>query len=98
MKIQLIESEIQEALQQYLKNIITISEDKNLNIEILATRGANGVTAEVTIDSVVQNTNAIEVPVVKVEPQSFQKNIEEEKKEEALVAPKKSLFAGMAIK
>ena len=98
MKIQLIESEIQEALQQYLKNIITISEDKNLNIEILATRGANGVTAEVTIDSVVQNTNAIEVPVVKVEQQSFQKNIEEEKKEETPVAPKKSLFAGMAIK
>lgn len=51
MKIQLIESEIKEALQQYLGGVVSISEDKEFNIEILATRGATGVTAEVTIEA-----------------------------------------------
>lgn len=97
MKIQLVESEIQEALQAYLKNIISISEDKTFNIKICATRGENGVTAEVTIESM--NQNNIEVPAVKLEPQIPQKVMEEEKKEEVIpAAPKKSLFAGMSVK
>ena len=92
MKIQLVESEIQEALQQYLKGIITITEDKKLNIDILATRGANGVTAEVTIDSSgsKEEVNVVE-PVKVIEP-----SFELPKTQVEEVKSKKSLFAGLS--
>ena len=93
MKIQLVESEIQEALQQYLKGIITITEDKKLNIEILATRGANGVTAEVTINSSGSKEEVVNVvePIKVVEP-----SFELPKPQVEEVKSKKSLFAGLS--
>ena len=95
MKIQLIESEIKEALQQYLGGVVSISNDKEFNIEILATRGATGVTAEVTIETKSNKTEEKKEEVkveVKEEANSvFAAPVEEAKP----VTEKKSFFANM---
>ena len=95
MKIQLIESEIKEALQQYLGGVVSISNDKEFNIEILATRGATGVTAEVTIEA---KTNKIEEKKeeVKVEVKEETNSVFTTPVEEAKpVTEKKSFCANM---
>lgn len=89
MKIQLVQTEIEEALQSYLKSLVSINEDKQFQIEFIAGRGANGLTAEVNIiakapfeDSVATTETALSIT----------------KEEEPVVvdeAPKKSFFANM---
>ena len=96
MKIQLIESEIKEALQQYLGGVVSISNDKEFNIEILATRGATGVTAEVTIEAKSNKTEEKKEEVkveVKEEVNSVFASAPVE--ETKLVTEKKSFFANM---
>lgn len=102
MKIQLIESEIKEALQKYLCEVVSISEDKEFNIEILATRGATGVTAEVTIEAKNNNVQKTVVEPVKVETKPVEvATITVAEPSAGTITPtpaKKSLFAGMDIK
>jgi hypothetical protein len=101
MKIQLIESEIKEALQKYLCEVVSISEDKEFNIEILATRGATGVTAEVTIEAKNNNVQKTVVEPVKVETKPVEVVTIPVAESAGTITPtpaKKSLFAGMDIK
>lgn len=99
MKILLVEQEIKEALQQYLQKVINISEDKQVDIDILATRGTNGVTAEVNICAKQQQEE------VKVEKQEepFKDEVATTAVEEVfaapqveVAAPKKSLFGSLS--
>lgn len=96
MKIQLIESEIKEALQQYLGGVVSISNDKEFNIEILATRGATGVTAEVTIEAKSNKTEE-KKEEVKVEVKEEVNNVfaSAPVEESKPVTEKKSFFANM---
>jgi hypothetical protein len=98
MKILLVEQEIKEALQQYLQKVINISEDKQVDIDILATRGTNGVTAEVNICAKRQD----EVKVEKQE-EPFKDEVATTAVEEVfaapqveVAAPKKSLFGSLS--
>lgn len=98
MKILLVEQEIKEALQQYLQKVINISEDKQVDIDILATRGTNGVTAEVNICAKQQD----EVKVEKQE-EPFKDEVATTAVEEVfaapqveVAAPKKSLFGSLS--
>lgn len=98
MKILLVEQEIKEALQQYLQKVINISEDKQVDIDILATRGTNGVTAEVNICAKQQE----EVKVEKQE-EPFKDEVATTAVEEVFAAPqveaaapKKSLFGSLS--
>ena len=49
MQISLVQTEIESALQTYLKNIMTIPEDKKFEIEFQTTRSPAGVNAFITI-------------------------------------------------
>lgn len=49
MQISLVQAEIESALQTYLKNIMTIPEDKKFEIEFQTTRSPAGVNAFITI-------------------------------------------------
>lgn len=98
MKILLVEQEIKEALQQYLQKVINVSEDKQVDIDILATRGTNGVTAEVNICAKQQD----EVKVEKQE-EPFKDEVATTAVEEVfaapqveVAAPKKSLFGSLS--
>lgn len=98
MKILLVEQEIKEALQQYLQKVINISEDKQVDIDILATRGTNGVTAEVNICAKQQD----EIKVEKQE-EPFKDEVATTAVEEVfaapqveVAAPKKSLFGSLS--
>lgn len=96
MKIQLIESEIKEALQQYLGGVVSISNDKEFNIEILATRGATGVTAEVTIEAKSNKTEEKKEEVkVEVKEETNSVFASAPVEEVKPVAEKKSFFANM---
>lgn len=98
MKILLVEQEIKEALQQYLQKVINVSEDKQVDIDILATRGTNGVTAEVNICAKQQD----EIKVEKQE-EPFKDEVATTAVEEVfaapqveVAAPKKSLFGSLS--
>lgn len=98
MKILLVEQEIKEALQQYLQKVINVSEDKQVDIDILATRGTNGVTAEVNICAKQQD----EIKVEKKE-EPFKDEVATTAVEEVfaapqveVAAPKKSLFGSLS--
>ena len=98
MKILLVEQEIKEALRQYLQKVINVSEDKQVDIDILATRGTNGVTAEVNICAKQQD----EIKVEKQE-EPFKDEVATTAVEEVfaapqveVAAPKKSLFGSLS--
>ena len=70
MKITIVQTEIEEAIQNHLKKAINLPEGKGFQIEITATRGANGVTAEIEIIDIPQDVTILpqeEKPVNKEE-------------------------------
>ena len=80
------------------QKVINVSEDKQVDIDILATRGTNGVTAEVNICAKQQD----EVKVEKQE-EPFKDEVATTAVEEVfaapqaeVVAPKKSLFGSLS--
>lgn len=49
MQISLVQTEIEEAIQAYLKNIMTIPANKKFNIEFQVTRSPSGCNANISI-------------------------------------------------
>lgn len=49
MKFTLVEADIKQAIQDYIGKIITINPNATVDIDIKATRGADGVTAEIDV-------------------------------------------------
>lgn len=95
MKINLIQNEIETAIEQYVRDFVSLPATKYFKIEMIATRGSTGITAEISIedalsDDPITSETKVEEPV-------------EEKKEEVTPitetvteTPKKSFFANLA--
>ena len=95
MKITLVQQEIEEAIQDYMNKSLILSEDKSLKIDVCATRGPAGVTAEITIESS-KNQTPIKEPVPFEEPKEPEV-IQEEEEEKPVSQPiKKSFFANLS--
>lgn len=72
MKITLVQTEIEEAIVDYMKKTITLPANKEFHVELTATRGPAGVTAEIQINSVDQEqpkkvVKEVEAPKEEVE-------------------------------
>ncbi len=61
MKIIIVQAEIEEAIINHILGQMTISEDQELSVDLSATRGADGMTAEI----IVKAKAAAEAPVRK---------------------------------
>ena len=55
MRIIIVQSEIEEAIKAYVLNQIAVREGQEVTIDFKATRGDDGMTAEVNIGSVAGN-------------------------------------------
>lgn len=69
MKFTLVEAEIKQALQDYAGKLLTLAPGATIDIEVKATRGTDGVTAE--IDVTLPGTTPaapVQAPVVKTTP------------------------------
>ncbi len=49
MKIIIVQAEIETAIQDYILGQMTINDDQELSVELSATRGADGMTAEIVV-------------------------------------------------
>lgn len=49
MKFVLVEAEIKQAIQDYAAKLITLAPGATVDVEVKATRGADGVTAEIDV-------------------------------------------------
>lgn len=94
MKINLIQNEIETAIEQYVKDFVSIPDTKCFKIEMIATRGSTGITAEISIEDALSDT-----PINKT---NTEEPVEEKKEEVTPVTepvmetPKKSFFANLA--
>lgn len=106
MKISLVQNEIEEALVEYLQTKIHLAENQKFNIELNATRGAAGFTAEISIEKnntvkPVTQIREVEKPVATKSADTIYNHysatgsINNEPVEEE-VKPKKSFFANLA--
>lgn len=67
MQIQLTQPELEEAIQTYLKSIITIPATKKFTCEFQATRGANGITTTISIVDLLPPNSVVKVEEIKEE-------------------------------
>lgn len=108
MQISLIQTEIEDAVKEYINSFMSIAQDKEINMEFFATRGANGLTANITISN--KKTEPEEVVTTKPEDaqdpitkdilamniHESEEEVTEEKKEEVVPpSPRKTLFANL---
>lgn len=49
MKFVLVEAEIKQAIQEYAAKLITLAPGTSIEVEVKATRGTDGVTAEIDV-------------------------------------------------
>lgn len=77
MKISLIEKEIKEAIENYLSQSISLPEGKKYSVDLVATRGSDGITANVEIVAKAEEVKAPVAedpePVVSSEPAQTEK-------------------------
>lgn len=100
MKIILVQNEIEEAIRSYMNKTLTVPSQKELRIEMTATRGASGVTAEINImdkgsESHIDSTEEVEKdiisePLTEEKPNPFEEPVVEEKQKKS-----KSFFANL---
>lgn len=64
MKFTLVEADIKQAIEDYIGKIITINPSATIDIDIKATRGADGVTAEIDV-ALAGSVKAESAPVAK---------------------------------
>ena len=103
MQISLVQTEIESALQTYLKNIMTIPEDKKFEIEFQTTRSPAGVNAFITIVDGIKHeevkTEANPVSSENVLTKSLETNDSvwesKEKTVDPIPAKKKTFFANL---
>lgn len=86
MQIILTQNEIKNAVESYLKGMLTLSEDKVFNMEFQTTRNPSGCTATVTIENKMEDSEILVSP----DPSSVLNTEEEEEKEEKLTWETKS--------
>lgn len=80
MQITIVQSEIETAIRNYVMEQVNVKEGKRIDIDLKATRGDSGYTAEITI----ANQDAPEPKKTSAsKPLDIEKNIEEARKTEA---------------
>lgn len=111
MQIILIESEIKEAIKLYMQKNIGLSEDRDIAVEFVATRGSDGLKANIDVlnKTVVESTSNKSDPAKSLEEieqemveekDTFREEPEKEsssesEQETSTAHSSKSLFAGM---
>lgn len=96
MKISLTQSEIEDAIIDHLKTVINLPEGMEFRVEMAATRGSAGFTADVSIvkGEALETPSRVTERVSEPEPASDGESQAIE--EPAIAAPKRvSLFAGI---
>lgn len=88
MRISMNQSEIELAIREYLSKMIYLSNGKKFNIEMSATRGASGFTADIVI---VDDPSAI--PPIKAVSEETGEVKEAAPAAELVPAKKNSLFS-----
>lgn len=70
MKFTLVEAEIKQAITDYIGKVITVNPGATIEVDLKATRGADGVTAEVDVALAVSGAAVAPAPAapVKREP------------------------------
>lgn len=70
MKFVLVEAEIKQAIQEYVSKLITVAPGATIDIDVKATRGADGVTAEIDVALAGSHVPSapVQAPVVKTTP------------------------------
>ena len=63
MKIQLVQSEIEQAISNYIRETITVNEGMSITMELRATRGAEGFQADIDISRTADAPVAVAKPV-----------------------------------
>ena len=63
MKIQLVQSEIEQAISNYIRETITVNEGMSITMELRATRGAEGFQADIDISRTADVPVAVAKPV-----------------------------------
>lgn len=63
MKIQLVQSEIEQAISNYIRETITVNEGMSITMELRATRGAEGFQADIDISRTADVPVAVTKPV-----------------------------------
>lgn len=91
MQITLVQNELEDALQAYLKNVMTIPATKKFDIELNATRGEKGFTAVVNI---VDSKEDPKVPQVVVQAETKAEEPEVKPRPD-IIPPKKSFFSNI---
>lgn len=100
MQIILTQNEIKNAVENYLKGMLTLSENKVFNMEFQTTRNPSGCTATVTIEDKGEDLPK-ELPTgLTFEEEEKEEKLTWETKEETPVnpeasAPKKSFFENL---
>ena len=75
MKFTLVESEIQQAIQDFVAKMITLKPGASIKVEVKATRGSDGVTADVdvsmapAVSAIVPEKPPVLAPATKPEPE-----------------------------
>lgn len=101
MKIILVQNEIEEAIRSYMSNTLSVPAQKQLQIEMTATRGASGVTAEINIidkdtavaaqkTEVKEEQDPVSEPLNEADANPFNEAVKEEKPKKT-----KSFFADL---
>lgn len=99
MQILLIQSEIEQAIRDYMNQQINIKEGMTLDIDLRSTRGTEGFTANIDIRTAGAAKSVPKPVVVEAEPiKSVAATAAMDTKEESDIdspEPKKSLFGGL---
>ncbi len=67
MKFVLVEAEIKQAIQEYAAKLITLAPGTSIEVEVKATRGTDGVTAEIDV-ALTGGTVQVAAPVAPAAP------------------------------
>ena len=79
MKVILVQNEIEDAIRSYMSTTLSVPSSKDLKIEMTATRGASGVTAEINIVDKNASVEAEKLPEAELDHNPIAEPLTEEK-------------------
>jgi hypothetical protein len=93
MKISIVQDEIEKAIKDYMGKFLRLEAGKGFKVDMTATRGQSGITADIEIvDAETKSQKEEESPIAP--PSEPEEAKQEEAPEEKKEQPKKSFFAG----
>ena len=88
MQITIVQTEIEQAIENYVKSMISVNDDQKISIDLKATRGDTGMQAFIDIvprnkAQLASGTTSTQAPVVKKVAPVQQETVQEEQQEVA---------------